>query len=292
MDIRTLQYFVTIVESGNFSSAAKKLHMTQPPLSRQIQNLESELGVMLMERGPRNIILTDAGKKLYEYARIMINLSDIAVRDIQDFSSGKKGQLRIGCASSCNDLLLSIISRDFSIKFPEITYQIFEKNTFELIDLLDKNIIEIAIVRSPFPNKDTLQSEIIMKENFVAAARPDFFEDEHGPFDAKELSGKPVILYRRWETFLKNYFKSRGILPEYLCSNDDARTSLAWAKEGMGIALLPHSTVYNIKDKTILYKNIDQNNLNTDISIAWKNSNYVSHALKNFINTVLNFKNN
>lgn len=291
MDIRTLQYFVTIVESGNFSSAAKKLHMTQPPLSRQIQNLESELGIMLMERGPRNIILTDAGKKLYEYAQIMINLSDIAVRDIQDFSSGKKGQLRIGCASSCNDLLLSIISRDFSVKFPEITYQIFEKNTFELIDLLEKNIIEIAIVRSPFPNKDTLQSEIIMKENFVAAARPDFFEDENAPFDPKELSGKPVILYRRWEAFLKNYFKNRDISPEYLCSNDDARTSLAWAKEGMGIALLPYSTVYNIRDKSILYKNIDQSNLNTDISIAWKNSNYVSHALKNFIDTVLKFKN-
>lgn len=290
MDIRTLQYFVTIVECGNFSSAAKKLHMTQPPLSRQIQNLESELGILLMERGPRNIILTDAGKKLYEYAQIMINLSDIAVRDIQDFSSGKKGQLRIGCASSCNDLLLSIISREFSVKFPDITYQIFEKNTFELIELLEKNIIEIAIVRSPFPNKDALQSEIIMRENFVAVAQPGFFEDENASFEAKELSGKPVILYRRWESFLKNYFKSRDISPEYLCSNDDARTSLAWAKEGMGIALLPRSTVYNIKDQTVLYRDIDRYNLNTDISIAWKNSNYVSHALKNFIDTVLNFK--
>lgn len=62
MDIRTLQYFVTIVECGNISIAAKKIHMTQPPLSKQIKNLEEELGTILMERGPRSITLTDAGK--------------------------------------------------------------------------------------------------------------------------------------------------------------------------------------------------------------------------------------
>lgn len=177
MDIRTLQYFVTIVECGNFSIAAKKLHMTQPPLSKQIQNLESELDVLLMERGPRNITLTDAGKKLYEYAQSMIALSNIATQDIRDFSSGQKGQLRIGCASSCSSLLLSVIAKEFSIKYPDITYQIFEKNTFELIELLDQNIIEVALLRSPFPDHESLQSEIIMKERFVAVASSKFVKD-------------------------------------------------------------------------------------------------------------------
>ena len=138
MDIRTLQYFVAVVECGNISIAAKKLHMTQPPLSKQIQNLESELNVVLMERGPRNITLTAAGKKLYEYALSIIDISNIAVQDIRDFSTGKKGTLRIGCASSCSHHLLSIISEDFSVKYPDITYQVFEKTPLNLLNFLSK----------------------------------------------------------------------------------------------------------------------------------------------------------
>jgi DNA-binding transcriptional LysR family regulator len=290
MDIRSLQYFVTIVECGNFSNAAKKLHMTQPPLSRQIQLLESELEVVLMERGPRNITLTDAGKKLYKYAQSMIDISNVAIQDISDFSDGKRGSLRIGVASSCNGFLLSIIAKDFSVRYPEITYQIFEKNTFELIELLDKNIIEIAILRSPFPNNTSFYSEVIAKERIVAIARPEFFGNDNLTFEISELNGKPIILYRRWETILRNYLDGINATPKYLCINDDARTSLAWAQEGMGIALLPSSTIYNIKDDTILCKSISQDSIETEISIAWKDSRYVSTALENFIDANCNNK--
>ena len=291
MDIRTLQYFVAVVECGNISIAAKKLHMTQPPLSKQIQNLESELNVVLMERGPRNITLTAAGKKLYEYALSIIDISNIAVHDIRDFSTGKKGTLRIGCASSCSHHLLSIISEDFSVKYPDITYQVFEKNTFELVELLEQNIIEIAILRSPFPNNVSLNFEIITSEKMVAVARPEFFGNEKGMpennLDMKLLSDKPVILYRRWETFLKNRFKILNVSPKYICINDDARTSLSWAKAGMGIAVLPPSAVHDTDGSDIICREIDQQGLDTSIAIAWKNTKYVSHALESFIETAL-----
>lgn len=291
MDIRTLQYFVTIVECGNISIAAKKIHMTQPQLSKQIKNLEEELGTVLMERGPRNITLTDAGKKLYEYAQSIIDISNIAMQDIRNFSEGKKGTLRIGCSSSCSHHLLSIISKDFSIKNPEITYQIFEKNTFELIELLEKNIIEIAILRSPLPDSSSFHSEIITKERMIAVARPEFFSEDQTDFNIEHLSNKPVILYRRWESFLKNYFKSKNVSPKYICINDDARTSLSWAEEGMGIAILPPSAIYNTENNSIICKDIRQDEMDTAIAIAWKESKYVSRTLENFIKAALSFNN-
>ena len=294
MDIRTLQYFVAVVECGNISVAAKKLHMTQPPLSKQIQNLEAELDVVLMERGPRSITLTAAGKKLYEYAISIIDISNAAIQDVRDFSIGKKGILRIGCASSCSHYLLSIISESFSSVYPGINYQIFEKNTFELIDLLERNVVEIAILRSPFPNNDAFCFEEIINERMVAVARPEFFHTEKGapdePFNAEFLSGKPIILYRRWEPFLKNYFKSLNVSPEYICINDDARTSLSWAKAGMGIAILPHSAVQNTDDADVICKPLNQSSLNTSIGIAWKDTTHMSRALECFIDVALNFK--
>lgn len=291
MDIRTLQYFVAIVECGNISVAAKKLHMTQPPLSKQIKNLEEELDTVLMERGPRNITLTDAGKKLYEYAQSIIDISNIAIQDVRDFSTGRKGNLRIGCSSSCSHYLLSIISKNFSKKYPDISYQIFEKNTFELIELLDKNIIEIAILRSPFPGNSSFHCEIITKERMIVAGLPEFFDCNEKLFDISLLSGKPVILYRRWETFLKTYFKSTNIFPKYVCINDDARTSLSWAEEGMGIAILPPSAIHNIEKDMLVCKNIKQEKMETAIAIAWKASKYISPTLKNFIDIALDFKN-
>lgn len=113
--------------------------------------------------------------------------------------------------------------------------------------------------------------------------------DDSPAFDVAKLSGKPVILYRRWEAHLKSYFKRKNILPKYLCSNDDARTSLAWAKAGMGIALLPSSTVYNMDDDSIICQDIDPDALYTDISIAWKKSSYMSRTLENFIHAVRAF---
>lgn len=177
------------------------------------------------------------------------------------------------------------------MKNPEITYQIFEKNTFELIELLEKNIIEIAILRSPFPDSSSFHAEIITKERMIAVARPEFFDQNEADFDIANLSDKPVILYRRWESLLKNYFKSKNVSPKYVCINDDARTSLSWAEEGMGIAILPPSAIYNIESNSIICKDIRQDEMDTAIAIAWKESKYVSRALENFIDAALSFNN-
>lgn len=85
MDIKKLKYFVTIVEEGNISAAAKKLHISQPPLSSQIKLLEEELNLKLMERGPRNITLTRAGKLLYKRAKNIIDLANTTKKGITRF---------------------------------------------------------------------------------------------------------------------------------------------------------------------------------------------------------------
>ena len=100
MDIRQLQYFTAVVENGTISEAARKLHISQPPLSTQIKALESECGVTLFERGARHITLTEAGRLLYRHAVQILSLEKAAEAEMQNLRTGKQGSIRIGLISS------------------------------------------------------------------------------------------------------------------------------------------------------------------------------------------------
>lgn len=286
MDIRSLQYFIAVVEMGSISGAAKKLHLSQPPLSQQIKLLEAELGVLLMERGPRNITLTDAGKKLYKYALSITDITNLAIQELRDFSKGNAGVLRIGIASSCGTMLLSILEEKFCPNFPNATYQLFEKNTFELIELLEKNIIEVAFLRTPFQEQAAFESTVLAKESIVAIGCPEFFEDTDTSLSVKDLVGKPLIVYRRWEHVIRDYLKQYNIVANYYCTNDDARTCLSWAYAGMGIAFVPSSILYRSQKDKIVCKTIADDSLTTEIHLAWKAARYLSPITANFIDTV------
>jgi len=100
MDLKQLSYFTAIVDEGSISAAAKKLHISQPPLSNQMKSLEAELGVVLFERGLRSITLTDAGKLMYERANTILDMASAAKMEIDSLGNGLRGTLRMGMVSS------------------------------------------------------------------------------------------------------------------------------------------------------------------------------------------------
>ena len=150
MDLKRLYYFITVVNEGNISHAAKKLHMSQPPLSTQMHLLEKELSCVLFERGSRQIHLTEAGKLLYERALTMLELSNQTKKELLDYQNGTSGSLRLGVISSVSCTLLNQWIKNFHHQHPEIHFELFEANTYQLLEQLKANIIEIAIVRTPF----------------------------------------------------------------------------------------------------------------------------------------------
>ena len=120
MDIRKLQYFTAIVDEGSITGAAKRLHMSQPPLSTQMKLLEEELGVILFDRGSRNIQLTDAGKLLYNRAHAILELSEAAVQELKDFGNGLSGTLRLGMISSAATGTVCGWMKEFAEKYPAV----------------------------------------------------------------------------------------------------------------------------------------------------------------------------
>ncbi len=286
MDIKQLKYFYVIAEEGQITSAAKRLHMAQPPLSYQLKSLEEELGVKLVERGSRSIKLTDAGLILYKRAKQILSLAKSTEDELKDFIQGTHGTLSIGTVSSSGASLLDSRLSIFHDKYPFINFEIHEGNTYELLEALDKGIIEIAIVRTPF-NTSGINSILLQKEPMVAAMVKDLSWTNSKVIDITELENKPLIFYRRFERLIFKVCQDFNFQPTVFCKNDDARTSLLWANSGLGIAIVPKSAIKLIGSSDIIFKEIISEELSTQIAIIWSKTGYLSSAGKKFLNLFL-----
>ncbi len=286
MDVKQLYYFITVVDAGNISQAAKKLHMSQPPLSNQLHLLEEELGTQLLIRGSRSVTLTDAGKILYQRAESILSLVDITKTEVLAANSTIKGTLRIGCVSSVAGTKLAAWLCDYHSLFPDVTLDVYEANTYELLEKLKANIIELAIVRTPFL-ADSFDCIALDKEPMIAVYSTKAFAMNDKSIKLKALNGKPLLIYRRWENILNNEFSKHKLTPNVISRNDDAKTTVLWAQAGLGIGIVPLSAMHFIEDSSCTYSIIDESELDSTISIIHNKKGYMSSIAKRFLEQVI-----
>lgn len=285
MDIRQLLYFTTIAEEGSISAAAKKLHLSQPPLSYQMKLLEEELHLPLIERSARGIELTEAGWVLYKRAQGILELSELTRKEMLAMASGFTGTLHIGTVSSSGASLLGWRIPAFHQKYPQIGFAIHEGNTFELMEMLESGLIELAIVRTPFHN-DQLNCLYLSPEPMIAAGAASFFPagmPSGQPISLELLGHAPVILYRRFEKILLSLCEQKGITPQVFCIADDARTTLMWAEAGLGVAVVPQSAYRIMPHHNMVYGELSEEDLHTRIAAVCKKGCSLSWAAQQFL---------
>lgn len=287
MDLHRLEYFVTIVNSGNITAAAKTLHMSQPPLSNHMKLLEKELDLVLFERGARHIKLTEAGRILYNKAIILLDLSKSTIQELDSYKKGMTGTLKIGVASSIGHIFLKKWVLPFHNSNPSIHYEIIEANTYQLLEQLKTNNLDLAIVRTPFP-LSSFKTMNLLQESMVAVGRKKFFSQHNNSnsIDLEELCKMPILLYRRWEDILTSLIKEKNLEWDIFCKNDDARTTLMWANEGLGVGIVPESAADFADTSNIIVKNISDLSLQTSIAVVYNPNTYQSIAAKEFLNCV------
>ncbi len=287
MDVRQLLYFTTIVEEGSISAAAKKLHLSQPPLSYQLKLLEEELGIQLVQRGPRSITLTEAGRTLYKRAQNILALTELTKKELLGMASGFRGTLHIGTVSSSGASLLDWRIPEFHRRFGQISFAVHEGNTFELLEMLESGMIELAVVRTPFHNEHVDCFYLHEEPMIAAGARNLFPADMRGRTIEKLtldfLDGAPLILYRRFESLLLDAFQQSGIAPQIFCVADDARTAMMWAEAGLGIAVVPQSAYRIMPHHNIIFREIAEERLKTRIAAICKKGSYLSASAKSFL---------
>ncbi|MBR5108606.1 MAG: LysR family transcriptional regulator [Clostridia bacterium] len=249
MEIRQLRMFREVVDAGSISEAARRMNLSQPPLSYHMKMLEQELGVTLFHRGKKNIELTSAGKLLYERAETMLSLESAVSREVSE--EGTKKTLRIGVTPTTSPLLIPVLTKIHQME-KNLVFEVFDGISFSLREMLEKGMLDCTLLRSPI-RLDGLDARLLRKEPFIAVGDTDGFNDGR-KITIQELSAFPLIIYRRYETFIQNAFHERGVFPSIQAVCDDARTALSMAQSGIGLALLPSSMaplVQNVWCRTV-----------------------------------------
>jgi DNA-binding transcriptional LysR family regulator len=170
LELRQLKAFVAIAEEGYITRAAERLGMQQPPLTRMLQNLEAELGVVLMERLPRGVRPTTAGLALLDEAREILTQAEGVADVVRRAARGERGRLAIGFTSSAalHPFVPSVL-RLFRETFVGVTVVLEEAGTGELLDALVHEKLDAAFIRSPLSGTQSLQDEPILVEPMLLA---------------------------------------------------------------------------------------------------------------------------
>lgn len=197
MDLRLLEYFLAVAKTGNITKAAEQLHVTQPTISRQLMELEEQMGAPLMIRGKRQVTLTDAGVLFQQRAQEIIDLMDKTSRDIADQNDLVGGTVSIGCVESCVSRMLPEVLKEFSALHPKVGYELYSADGDDIREKLDRGELDFGILVEPVEAAKYDYLRLPYWETWGVLMRKD------DPLAEKETIGKgdilsiPLILPRR-----------------------------------------------------------------------------------------------
>lgn len=167
MELRHLRYFIAVAEELHFGKAAARLHMSQPPLSVHIRELESEIGTRLFDRSTRRVALTPAGAAFAERVTAVLSSLEDAVIEAADFGAGKRGRVRVGFVSSASVTVLPGAVRRFRDEYPDVEVKLDPLTTQEQLEALRTNALDVGLLRTDIVH-DGIVVEPLLAEEMVA----------------------------------------------------------------------------------------------------------------------------
>ncbi len=254
MDIKSLKYFLATAKEGNITKAAEKLFMAQPPLSRQIQKLEEELGVKLFVRGKRHLTLTQEGRFLKDQAQAIIELAERTENQIAYVSGDYNGIISIGVTEGCAAGVLSEIMDKFHNEYPLIKFNIWCGNGDEIKSKLEKGLVDIGIVREPF-NTEEYEKASLRKEPWIVimSNKNKLAQNSSDNVEAAELKDIPLFIPSR-ETLMdaiSDWFTDIVGHINTFCTYNTISCILPLIEKDMGVAICPNA-VRNIVNENKL----------------------------------------
>ncbi len=280
MELKQLEYFCAIAETGSISEAARRLNMSQPPLSYQIHQLEEELNVSLFERSRQGVELTEAGKILRKRAEDLLSYAGSTKLEVA--KAGSKRVLRVGITPTTVTTLMPYIAR-FSKKNPDVNFEVHDGITASLYHYLMEGIIDVSVVRTPL-RLDEVESVVLRREPMIAVSsyQMQVKKGKEKHLKLSDLLGRPLILYRRYETLLMDTFAVCKMEPDIFCICDDPRGAILWVKEGLATAVFPESMRALCDGLRI--QTLEEDALETDILLAWKKGKKPEPVVEDFLN--------
>lgn len=284
MEIRVLQYFLAVVREGSINRAAEILHITQPTLSRQLSQLEEEVGVKLFHRGVRRITLTNEGILLRRRAEEILTLVDRTQKELIEQEELVEGRIVIGCGELAAMQILPAAIEDFRKKYPLVSYDIFTANADLVKEQMEKGLVDIGVLLEPIDIEKFDFIRLSGKERWVVLMRPDDPLAEKKVISAKDLENRPLILPRRTnvQNELSNWLGDAFQSAKVLFTSNLSTNGALMVQRGLAYSIaIEGSMVFWDKEKIIyrpLYPELKANSV-----LAWKKQQPFTLAADKFV---------
>jgi DNA-binding transcriptional LysR family regulator len=287
VEIRQLKAFVAIAESGTFTAAALRVHVTQAAISMQIRQLETELGAKLFVRAPRHVILTEAGEHLLHRARQILREHDAAIEEIAELAGAERGRLRIGSASAMvlTDPLPKIL-KDIRKRHPRAELSVISGTSESLVEQILAGELDLAFVSLPVEARG-IQTERLSEDQLVAIASPRHRLSKQRTVSAYTLAGEKLILGERGgntRRLIDQFFAQAGVTLNVAMELSRQAAIKRMVEEDMGVGVVPLQSVREEVEKGRLVRWwIEGAQINWELGIARLSSGYESPIMHSFI---------
>lgn len=282
MELRVLQYFLAAAREENITKAAALLHITQPTLSRQLMQMEEELGVKLFRRGKHNILLTEEGMLLRRRAQEIVDLAEKTAKELRHGEEMVSGEISIGCGETQNMKPLSEMIASFRQKYPDVSFNIYTAIADDVKERLENGLLDMGLLLEPVEIGRYHYVRMPLREKWQVLMRRDMELAEKQKITPDDLAGVPLIIARRQSVrnVLENWF---GYDKEKLhivstCNLSHYNQSVM-VESGIGVALVME---FACNQDTLCLRPLDPE-IESGCVLVWKKNLTFSLAMQRFI---------
>ena len=289
MDIRVLQYFLAVAREESITKAAESLRMTQPPLSRQLKDLEEELGKQLLIRGSKRVTLTEDGMLLRKRAEELVDLMEKTKAELTASNENISGDIYIGCGETEAISFLAQAAHDLQKNHPFIHYHIYSGDAERVMEKLDKGLIDFGLLVGPTDISKYDYIRLPMKDMWGVLMRSDSPLAEKKRILAEDLWDKPLILSHQASlnmqmlSWLKTDISKLNVVATY----DLVYNAAQFVKMGFGYVIALDKIINTSGESNLRFKPLSPS-LEVELCIVWKKYQVLSRASNLFLHQLQN----
>ena len=287
MEVRVLRYFLAVAEEENITKAAEQLHITQPTLSRQLAQMEEELGVKLLERGGKRVTLTAEGVLLRRRAEEIVSLVDKTEKELAEQEGEIDGMITIGCGEIAAMEVLAQMLASFGESYPKVRFDLFTGTADLVKEQMDKGLIDIGLLLEPVDVEKYDYIHLGVKEHWGVLLPADASLTRQQTVTAGDLQGVPLILPRRVsvQSELASWFgESFDRLDRRFTCNLSGNAAVM-VRKGLGYAVIIEGSIPFIDQQRLAFRPLSPGLTSTSV-LAWKKGQPNSLAVNKFIQQV------
>lgn len=293
MELRHLRYFLAVAQHRNFTRAAEELHIAQPPLSQQIQQLERELGATLFDRSARQVELTQAGEVLLLRTQRVLEMIDDMTSEVREVAGARGGRVMLGVNRTAAALILPAVARLMRERLPGVELVILEGGTSTIAELAVERRIDLGLARLPLDEQEPftalLETRPLYHEQVVAVMLREHPLAQHaGGIHIAELRSEPLMIGRRDQGTLYEEIvtacEAAGFTPRLVCEGAEIYTLVRLVETGLGITIIPErglQLIPGVEKRVVgLPLSIGPNNerILMESGLIWRRGRYRSQA--------------